>query len=192
MNQGIFDCTAMPLFCCATLFLFSARMLIVQNITIFCLHHAAIFDASSYFCFITFVDRSVRHDILILPQCPSFWSTTIFLFATNSFRSPNLTPLFSCAALRARSFKFMPRWSRQEQHGVRKDSLNLPRFYSRIQVHFLFLPRTCFLLFHALDFTQLLCFTYMLSCIWFRKFITTCLLFLLLASCLGFENASVH
>jgi len=49
-----------------------------------------------------------------------------------------LTPLFSCATLRARSFKFMPRWSRQEQHGVRKDSLNLPRFYSRIQVQFSF------------------------------------------------------
>jgi len=38
----------------------------------------------------------------------------------------------------------MPRWSRQEQHGVRKDSLNLPRFYSRIQVQFSFLPRSAF------------------------------------------------
>lgn len=40
--------------------------------------------------------------------------------------------------------KIMPPVSRPLQHGVRKDSLHLPRFYSRIQVQFLFLSDTAF------------------------------------------------
>ena len=112
-------------------FLISSRLLIVRRATIF----------------------------LILPRCPFFETTRYFtslprtlvqiylrtlLFARTSFDLKMITPLFSCATYQARSFKFMPRWSRQEQHGVRKDSLNLPRFYSRIQVQFSFLPRSAF------------------------------------------------
>jgi hypothetical protein len=47
--------------------------------------------------------------------------------------------------------------------GVRKDRLNLPRFYSRFQVHFLFLARLSLLLFKVLDFTQLFISTEMPS-----------------------------
>jgi hypothetical protein len=56
----------------------------------------------------------------------------------------------------------MPRWSRQEQHGVRKDSLNLPRFYSQIQVQFSFLLQFAFCSFTLWILHQLLCFTEML------------------------------
>jgi len=56
-----------------------------------------------------------------------------------------VTPLFSCATLRARSFKFMPRWSRQEQHGVRKDSLPFTTiFISEFQYSFCFFPTFAF------------------------------------------------
>ena len=78
MNHDTFDCTAMPFFYCATLFLFSARMLIIRSITIFCLHRDANFDASPYFCFITSAHRSERHDILFHHVCLSFGVSRYF------------------------------------------------------------------------------------------------------------------
>jgi len=64
----------------------------------------------------------------------------------------------------------MPRWSRQEQHGVRKDSLNLPRFYSRIQVQFSFFPRFAFCSFTLWILHQLLFFAESSACFLQRYF----------------------
>jgi hypothetical protein len=65
-----------------------------------------------------------------------------FFFARTPFAQILLTPLLSRAprsfAKPARSF------SRRLQHGVRKDSLNLPRFYTRIEIQLLFLPDFAF------------------------------------------------
>ena len=58
----------------------------------------------------------------------------------------------------------MPPLSRPLQHGVRKDSLYLPRFFSRTQVQSLFLPRLCFLLFYALYSSPILFFAESLAC----------------------------
>jgi len=38
----------------------------------------------------------------------------------------------------------MPRWPRQDQHGVIKIARHLPRFYARIQVQFLFFHESAF------------------------------------------------
>ena len=46
---------------------------------------------------------------------------------------------------------------------LEKIAYHLPRSFCRIEIQLLSLPRTCFLLFHALDFTELLCFTEMSS-----------------------------
>jgi len=73
-----------------------------------------------------------------------------------------LTPLLSCAAIgstdvgtpqniaRTQLLKTTLHWPRQRPTRRYKIARHLPRFYARIQVQFLFLPRTCFLLFHAL------------------------------------------
>jgi hypothetical protein len=74
MHHDIFDCTANALFCCTTIFLFSARMLIVRSITIFCLHRDAhLFEASRY-----------------------------FIISTNSFRSQKITPSSAAEGHRAK------------------------------------------------------------------------------------------
>jgi hypothetical protein len=70
-----------------------------------------------------------------------------FIFPRTPFDLKMVTPLLSGAALRARSSKSWRAGRVHDQHGVRNNSLNWPRFYARIQVQFLFLPRLCFLLF---------------------------------------------
>jgi len=45
----------------------------------------------------------------------------------------------------------MRRWRRQDQRDVKIIARQPPRFYARLQVHFLFLPRPGFLLFPALN-----------------------------------------
>lgn len=102
------------------------------------------------------------HDIYVCTVMPSFCGITIFIIsprchfllhhdtsfcATNFCRSLTLTPLFSCATYQARSFKFMPRWSRQEQHGVRKDTLQFTAiFISELQHNFFLFPTLLFAL----------------------------------------------
>ena len=73
------------------------------------------------------------------------------LFAQTSFAFKLLTPLLCCGAP-SRSFglKIMPPSPRQHQHGVRKDSLHLPRFYSRSQVQFYFFHKFAFCSFLSL------------------------------------------
>jgi len=138
---------------------------IFRNFTIVYFDRAALsFGASRWFVSTEPFYRSAFHDILFLPSRIIFRNfTTVYFFARTPFAQIFLTPLFSCATLRARSFKFMPRWSRQEQHGVRKDSLNLTRFYARLQAQFLIFSRLCFLLFHALYSSAVFIFSESLS-----------------------------
>jgi len=77
-------------------------------------------------------------------------------------RFTKITPLLSCAAIgstdvgtpqnmaRTRLLKTTRDWPRQRPTRRYKYSSTITRFYARIQVQFLFLPRICFLLFHAL------------------------------------------
>jgi len=73
--------------------------------------------------------------------------TVVYFFARTPFAKILLTP--ACAAGKRRH-AFYAAVFQSAPRGVKQDSLNLPRFLSRIQIHFLFLPRLCFLLFHAL------------------------------------------
>jgi len=98
-----------------------------------------------------------------------------------------VTPLFSGGTFPARSWKLNLRCPVRCNTAL-NDSLNLPRFYSRLPVQFLFLPRLCFLLFHALDFTQLLIFATSL----FYSFHVLCFLGFLMGVTFGLPLGSAQ
>ena len=126
----------------------------------------------------------LRHNTFNFTALPSFVAPRYFWFHRDAFflmyhdtlwfaRTPfackTLTPLFSGGRNEAQSSERHKTlhearcWKLRRRPSVRcNTALNYsstpPRFYSRLQVHFLFFPRLCFLLFHASDFTQLLIF----------------------------------
>ena len=178
MNHDTFDCTAMPFFYCATLFLFSARMLIVRSITIFGVPpRCPSFGTSSYFCFHHVCSSFGAPRYFVSTTMSIFWCATIFCFyrdahlfeapryfiiSTNSFWSQrgNTVALLrgarkyrrrnatkGCAMYWRRNHAAVPASTSSR---VLDTVYQLPRLYSRLPTQLLFLPRLCFLLFHAL------------------------------------------
>jgi hypothetical protein len=105
------------------------------------------FEAPRYFWFHRNALLSALHDTLIFPRTP--------------FDLKMVTPRCLAPPFPARSFKIMRRWRRQDQRDVKIIARSTTILCSNWNTVFVS-SQLCFLLFHVLDFTQLLCFTEML------------------------------
>jgi len=125
------------------------------------------------FCYFTIFLNPPRCYLFVAPRYFRFHRDALFCRFTilsyfhelllNSNGNISVTPLLSGAALRARSSKSWRAGRVHDQHGVRLKPAIYHDTFCPIERYILYLPRFCFLLFHALDFTEFLIFTTMPS-----------------------------